>query len=132
MWQEPVWFLSHRLYYPQTYLSSEPCAAPSCLVKLFCSLVTSNSFAVPWTVACQAPLSMGFPRQEYLNRLSFPSAGDLPRSGIELGSPTLTGEFFTTEPPRKPQSWPLLVHNLDLIREEAMCHQISFIYLSIW
>ena len=38
----------------------------------------SNSFVTPWTVACQAPLSMGFPRQEYWNGLSFPSPGDLP------------------------------------------------------
>ena len=33
----------------------------------------SNSFAIPWTVACQAPLSMGFPRQEYCSGLPFPS-----------------------------------------------------------
>ena len=38
----------------------------------------SYSFVIPWTVARQAPLSMGFPRQEYWNRLPFPSPGDLP------------------------------------------------------
>ena len=43
----------------------------------------------PWTVACQAPLSMGFPRQEYWSGLPFPSQGDLPNSGIELTSPAL-------------------------------------------
>ena len=39
----------------------------------------SDSFATPWTVARQAPLSMGFSRQEYWSGLSFPSPGDLPR-----------------------------------------------------
>ena len=55
-----------------------------------------------WTVAHQAPLSMGFPRQEYWNELSFPPPGDLPDPGIELTSPALAGRFFTTEPPGKP------------------------------
>ena len=55
-----------------------------------------------WTVAHQAPLSMGFPRQEYWNRLPFSSPGDLPDPGIELTSPALAGRFFTTEPPGKP------------------------------
>ena len=56
----------------------------------------------PWTVARQAPLSMGFSRQEYWSGLPFPSLGDLPNSGIELvslASPVLVGGFFTTEPP---------------------------------
>ena len=59
----------------------------------------------PWTTALQALLSMGFPRQEYWNRLPFPTPGDHPNPGIEStspASPTLAGEFFTTEPPRKP------------------------------
>ena len=43
-------------------------------------------FVAPWTVACQAPLSMGFFRQEYWSRLPFPSPGDLPDSLIETGS----------------------------------------------
>ena len=51
-------------------------------------LVVSDS-ATPWTVACQAPLSMGFPRQEYWSELLFPLPGDLPDPGIEPGSPTL-------------------------------------------
>ena len=41
-------------------------------------------FVTPWTVACQAPLSMGFSRQEYWSGLPCPPAGDLPDSGIEL------------------------------------------------
>ena len=43
----------------------------------------------PWTVAYQAPPSMGFSRQEYQSGLPFPSPGDLPHPGIEPGSPTL-------------------------------------------
>ena len=48
-------------------------------------------------VACQAPLSMGFPRQEYWSGLWFPSPGDLPNPGMEPESPALTGGFFATE-----------------------------------
>ena len=50
----------------------------------------------------QAPLSMGFPRQEYQSGLPFPSQGDLPNPGIKPESPELAGGFFTTEPPGKP------------------------------
>ena len=50
----------------------------------------------------QAPLSMGFPRQEYQTGLPFPSQGDLPDPGIKCVSPAMGGGFFTTEPPGKP------------------------------
>ena len=61
-----------------------------CLVTKSCpTLVT------PWTVACQAPLSMGFSRQEYW--LPFPSPGDLPDPGIEPGSPALQADSLLTE-----------------------------------
>ena len=50
------------------------------------SLSRVRLFVTPWTVAYQAPLSMGFSRQEYWNRLLFPSPGDLPNPGIEPGS----------------------------------------------
>ena len=56
-------------------------------------------FDTPWTVAKQAPLSMGFSRQEYWSGLPFPSPGDLPDPGMEptsLTSPALAGGFFTT------------------------------------
>ena len=48
----------------------------------------------PWTVALQAPLSVGFPRQEYWSGLSFPSPGHLPDPGIKPVSPALAGGFF--------------------------------------
>ena len=59
-------------------------------------------FDILWTVAHQAPLSMGFPRQEYWSGLSCPSPGDLPSPRMELMSPVLAGRFFTAEPPGKP------------------------------
>ena len=49
----------------------------------------SNSFVTLWTVACQAPLSMGFPKQEYWSGLPFTSPGDIPDLGIEPGPPAL-------------------------------------------
>ena len=58
----------------------------------------------PWTVACQSPLSMGFPRQEYWSALPFPSPGDLPHPRIETASPVLAGGFFATEPSWKPNN----------------------------
>ena len=61
-------------------------------------------FSTPWTVACQTPLSMEFPRQEYLSGLPFPTLGDLPDPRTEsssLSSPTLTGRFFPVAPPGK-------------------------------
>ena len=64
-------------------------------------------FATPWTVAHQAPLSIGFLRQEYWSGLPFPTPEDLCIPGIEpefLASPALAGGFFTTEPPGKPIS----------------------------
>ena len=64
--------------------------------------VMSDSFTTPWTVAHLAPLSMGFPRQEYWIRLPFPSPGDLPDLGIKPMSSALPGRFFTAEPPGKP------------------------------
>ena len=56
----------------------------------------------PQTVAHQAPLSMGFPRQEYWSGLPFPSPGDLPDPGIKPGSPTLQADSLPSEPPGKP------------------------------
>ena len=49
----------------------------------------------PWAAACQAPLSMGFSKQEYWSELPFPSPGDFPNPGIETKSPASAGGFFT-------------------------------------
>ena len=56
-------------------------------------------FVTPWTVARQAPQSMGFSRQEYWSGLLFPSPGDLPDARIESGSPTLQADSL---PPTEP------------------------------
>ena len=63
-------------------------------------------FVNPWTVAWQAPLSMGFPRQESWNGLPFPSPGHLPNPGIRplsFSDPALAGRFFSSRPPGKPR-----------------------------
>ena len=56
-------------------------------------------FATPWTVAYQAPPSLGFSRQEHWSGLPFPSPGDLPDPGIEPGSPALQADALPSEPP---------------------------------
>ena len=58
----------------------------------------------PWNVACQAPLSTGFSRQQYWSGLPFPSPGDLPDPGIEPGSPALQADSLLTELWGKPQN----------------------------
>ena len=74
---------------------------PACVLN-WCSRVWLFGvwlFATPWTVAHQAPLSMGFSRQQHWNGLPCPLIGDLPDPGIEvvsLLSPALAGRFFTT------------------------------------
>ena len=61
-------------------------------------------FVTLWTVALQAPPSVGFSRHEYWSGLPFPALGDLPDSGIEPESPVLGVRFFTTAPPRAPHN----------------------------
>ena len=70
-------------------------------VAAFVQLLNRVSFATPWIIACQGPLSMGFPRQEYSSGLPSPSPGDIPNPGIEPTFPTLTGGFSTMKLPGK-------------------------------
>ena len=56
----------------------------------------------PWTIACQAPLSMEFSRQEYWSGLPFPSPGDLPNPGTEPTSPVFQADSSPSKPPGKP------------------------------
>ena len=72
-------------------------------------------FATLWTVACRAPLSMGFSRQEYWSGLPCPPPGDLPSPGTEPGSPALEGGFFTTNATWKPQRAGSAPHNWAII-----------------
>ena len=75
------------------------------VTKLYPTLVTS------WTVACKAPLSVGFSRQEYWSGLPFPSPRDLPDPGIEPGLPALQADSLPSEPPGKPFVTSLLLGN---------------------
>ena len=75
---------------------------PTNLLNALCCVLShsfgSESFVTPWTVAHQAPLPMGFSKQEYWSGLPSPSPGDLPDPEIEptyLTSPVLAGRFFT-------------------------------------
>ena len=89
LWQQsgPETMISPRSAHINLY-----CAACAKLLQL-CPTLCS-----PWTVGCQAPLSMGFSRKEHWSGLSFPPPGDLPDSGTEHISPTspeVAGRFFT-------------------------------------
>ena len=66
----------------------------TCVFMCVCVLSHVQPFATPCTVACQAPLPLGFSRQEYWNRLPFPSPGDLPNPGMEPRSPALQADFL--------------------------------------
>ena len=75
---------------------SLPCTLDACRLRNFSCVLICVTL---WTVACQAPLSMGFSRQEYWSGLLCPPPGDLPDPGIKPSSrvsPALAGEFFTT------------------------------------
>ena len=79
-----------------------------------------NSFVTPWTIADQAPLSMGFPMQEYWSGLSFPSLGDLPSPGIELASPVLQMGSLSLEPSGKAS-----LHGRCVFNSLGNCQQFS-------
>ena len=97
---------AHKIYL--LYLTIEkkknhnvwPCY-PSKTFSLTITLII-QLFATLWTVAHQAPPSMGFSRQEYWSRLPFPSPGDLLDPGIEPRSLALQADALTSEPPGKP------------------------------
>ena len=65
-----------------------------CVVWRSKSLSSVWLFATPWTIVCQASLSLGFPRQESWRGQFFPSPGNIPHPGIEPGSPPLQEDFF--------------------------------------
>ena len=78
----------YSAYYKHTlYMCMHACSA------------MSDSLVTPWTVAQQAPLSMGFSRQERWTGLPSPPPRDLPDPGIKPTSPALVGGFLTTELP---------------------------------
>jgi len=80
-------------------LPAEPPGKPTVYNTEVKSLSRVQLFATPWSVAYQAPPSMGFSRQEYRSGLPFPSPGDLPDPGIESGSPARQADALRAEPP---------------------------------
>ena len=101
--------MKHRLFFNSYFGSAPPlffwphCAACGVFVLRPYALSRFSHvqlFATPWTVAHQAPLSMGFSRQEHWSGLPFPLPGDLP--GIKPASPTLQADSLPTEPPGRP------------------------------
>ena len=85
---------THAHTHTHTLSLTHICGGVSGLVTKLCLILCDSRDYI----ACQAPLSMGFPRQEYWSRLPFPSLGDLPNLGTEPTFPALAGRFFTTEP----------------------------------
>ena len=88
----------------------------------------------PWTVAHQAPLSMGLSRQEYWSGLSFPPPGGLPNPGIEpmsLTSPALAGRFFTTSAAWEAPSYIEGIINLVVPLTDVQCDFILVVLLLI-
>ena len=73
------------------------------------SLSRVRLFVTPWTVACQAPLSVGFSSQVYWSWLPFPPPGDLPDPGVKPVSPALAGGFLTTSAPWEALGCPSLL-----------------------
>ena len=71
----------------------------ACMLSRF---ICVQLFATPWTVAHQAPLSVGLSRREYCSGLPYSSPGDLPQSGIEPRSLALQADSLPSEPPGKP------------------------------
>ena len=89
---------------PHCRQTSEPPGKPRLhwVFKKVKSLSRVRLFATPWTVADQAPPSMGFSWQQYWSGLPFPSPGDLPDPGIKPGSPAFQADALTAEPRGKP------------------------------
>ena len=76
-----------------------------CVCAHMCALTHVHLFVTPWTVANQAPLSTGLPRQEHWSGPPVPTPSDLPDPETEptsLSTPALAGGFSTTAPPEKP------------------------------
>ena len=84
-------------------------------------------FGTPRTVACQAPLSMDFSRQEYWSGLPFPSPGGLPNPGIDLGFPTLQADSLPSELPGRPITTLNIPKSIQLnIKGYLSCFQLCY------
>ena len=133
--RQTLYRLSHQgslVDYRYSVVQQMPRAYSSCLTETVSEWVKSLShvqlFATPWTVAYQAPPSMGFSRQEYWSGLPFPSPEDPPDPGIESRSPAFQADTLTSEPPRKP-SCPLFTLRRPLLPAPGTYHSLI---LRIW
>ena len=92
------------------------------------SLSHVQLFSTPWTIAYQAPSSMGFSRQEYWSGLPFPSPGDLPHPGIKPGSPALQADTLTSEPAGKSYNYQYIsridLHNIQCISRTNLSYNL--------
>ena len=128
----PMWELhfSLLLWIHICYESNPQKYHPACVLSHF---IHFQLFATLWTVAHQAPLSMGFSRQEYLSRWPCPPSGNFPDSGIEpacLTSPAPSGRFFTTGKPEY-CSTELSYRQVYYLPHRRNCHKgpILFVFL---
>ena len=80
-------------------------------------------FSTLWTITFEAPLSMGFSRQQYWGGLPFPSPEDLPNTGIKLKSLALQADSLPSELPGKPESWSQ--NYLENGRSGSLVHDLS-------
>ena len=87
-------------------------SSPQCLVTIF---------VTPWTIACQAPLSMEISRQEQWSGLPLPSPEDLPDPGIEPGSPALQADSSPSEPLGTPQLSSIIIQSFYNITDYKPC-----------
>ena len=102
-----------------------PCWNIPCVLRHFSHV---QLFAILWTVALQAPQSMGFSRQEYWHGLLCPPSGDLLHPGIEFSSLASRGIFFTTEPLGKPKisSPPGIIVSIPPAIPVGLQHKLSY------
>ena len=84
------------------------------------------TLVTPWTVTCQAPLSMGFSRQEYWSGFPFPSPGDLPNPGIEPKSPAFQADSLLTD-----LWWKPICHYM-FVQSKRICNSNSETSSELW
>ena len=94
-----------------------------------CELSHAQLFVIPWTVACQAPLSMGFSRQEYQTGLPFPSPGDLPDPGIEPRSLALQADSSKNA---MQETWVQSLGQEEPLEKEMLTHSSMLVWRIPW
>ena len=125
-------FLACLSFSSETHTHNQICTLPLFLqtivrrsysqvfIKGVCYLLSHvQLFITSWTVAHQAPPSMGFPRQEYWSGYLFPSPGDLPDSTIEPTSPALQADSLPTESQRSLGEWNRVLSSLKVLHKLA-------------